>query len=148
MKYLRVFHPAGRCAVPIRSRRIGHGVLAPNAELRSEIIPDAQKHDHDIAKAQGDDPLSGSCPHQPGSVAETSVRVRSRTLPLHCGGVLKIIAAIEEPTVIAKILDYLGLPAGHLRCAVPASLAVQPSLIATLSMLRSKSRATLLVARS
>ncbi len=28
----------------------------------------------------------------------------------HCGGTLKIIAAIEEPTVIAKILAHLGLP--------------------------------------
>ena len=28
-----------------------------------------------------------------------------------CGGELKIIAAIEEPAVIAKILTHLGLPA-------------------------------------
>ncbi len=28
----------------------------------------------------------------------------------HCGGKLKIIAAIEEPGVIAKILAHLGLP--------------------------------------
>jgi hypothetical protein len=28
----------------------------------------------------------------------------------HCGGNLKIIAAIEEPGVIAKILAHLGLP--------------------------------------
>ncbi|MGH8559976.1 MAG: hypothetical protein ACRESZ_21490 [Methylococcales bacterium] len=31
---------------------------------------------------------------------------------LRCGGKLKIIAAIEEPTVITKILTYLGLPTG------------------------------------
>ena len=29
----------------------------------------------------------------------------------HCGGTLKIIAAIEDPTVIAKILPHLGLSA-------------------------------------
>ncbi|MBA2593545.1 MAG: hypothetical protein H0U97_15375 [Gammaproteobacteria bacterium] len=29
----------------------------------------------------------------------------------HCGGPLKIIAAIEHPPVIAKILTHLGLPA-------------------------------------
>jgi len=29
----------------------------------------------------------------------------------HCGGALKIIAAIEEPAVIARILTHLGLPA-------------------------------------
>ncbi len=28
-----------------------------------------------------------------------------------CGGTLKIIAAIEDPIVIAKILTHLGLPA-------------------------------------
>jgi hypothetical protein len=28
----------------------------------------------------------------------------------HCGGTMKIIAAIEEPAVIAKILAHLGLP--------------------------------------
>ena len=29
-----------------------------------------------------------------------------------CGGDLKIIAAIEEPAVIVRILTHLGLPAG------------------------------------
>jgi len=29
----------------------------------------------------------------------------------HCGGRLKIIAAIEDPTVIVSILTLLGLPA-------------------------------------
>ena len=29
---------------------------------------------------------------------------------LHCGGTMKIIAAIEDPSVIAKILAHLGLP--------------------------------------
>ena len=28
----------------------------------------------------------------------------------HCGGTLKIIAAIVDPSVIAKILAHLGLP--------------------------------------
>jgi hypothetical protein len=28
----------------------------------------------------------------------------------NCGGALKIIAAIEEPPVIARILAHLGLP--------------------------------------
>ena len=52
----------------------------------------------------------------------------------HCGGTLKIIAAIEDPSVIAKILAHLGLPTRapprHLRCAPalrnPASLGYQP----------------------
>ncbi len=28
----------------------------------------------------------------------------------HCGGPLTLIAAIEDPTVIVKILAHLGLP--------------------------------------
>ncbi|MCI0654593.1 MAG: hypothetical protein L0Y39_08970 [Methylococcaceae bacterium] len=28
----------------------------------------------------------------------------------HCGGKLKIIVAIEQPAVLAKILGHLGLP--------------------------------------
>jgi hypothetical protein len=39
-----------------------------------------------------------------------------------------IIAAIVDPTVIAKTLTYLGMPARHLRYAVHAPLAVQPAL--------------------
>ena len=45
------------------------------------------------------------------------VRLLKRVFPIdvercpHCGGDLKIIAAIEEPAVIVKILTHLGLPA-------------------------------------
>jgi hypothetical protein len=41
-----------------------------------------------------------------------------------CGGTLKIIAAIEHPPVIAKILTHLGLPAR----AVPRSPARHAAL--------------------
>ena len=41
-----------------------------------------------------------------------------------CGGDMKIIAAIEEPEVIAKILMHLGLPAR----APPRSPARRPAL--------------------
>ncbi len=48
----------------------------------------------------------------------------------YCRGTLKIIAAIADPSVIAKILDNLGLPTSHLRCApalrTPASLVYPP----------------------
>jgi len=33
----------------------------------------------------------------------------------HCGGELKIITAIQEPRVVARILDHLGLPTSPLR---------------------------------
>ena len=38
-----------------------------------------------------------------------------------CGGSLKLIASIEHPPVIAKILTHLGLPA---RAAEPARMGV------------------------
>jgi len=41
-----------------------------------------------------------------------------------CGGTLKIIAAIEEPAVIVRILTHLGLPAR----APPRSPARLPEL--------------------
>ena len=41
-----------------------------------------------------------------------------------CGGALKIIAAIEEPAVIVRILTHLGLPAR----APPRSPARPPAL--------------------
>jgi hypothetical protein len=40
----------------------------------------------------------------------------------HCGGILKIIAAIEDPAVIAKILAHLGLPTRAPPQAPPRSL--------------------------
>ena len=45
-----------------------------------------------------------------GPAAQTSVRDRDRAVP-PCGGTLKIIAAIEHPPVITKIVTHLGLPA-------------------------------------
>ncbi len=41
------------------------------------------------------------------------------TRPTDCGGRLQIIAAIEDPQLIVKILTHLGLPA----CALPRALA-------------------------
>lgn len=41
-----------------------------------------------------------------------------------CGGEFRIIAAIEEPAVIARILTHLGLPAG----APPRAPARRPEL--------------------
>jgi len=87
-----------------------HGVLAPNAKLRSAIIPNAQKTEKDTSDAQDD------APHSSASVRISWTRLLKRVFDIdiehcpHCGGELKIIAAIQEPRVIAKILDHLGLP--------------------------------------
>ena len=87
-----------------------HGILAPNAKHRSEIIPDAQKIEKKTSDAQDE------VPHSSASVRISWGRLLKRVFDIdiehcpHCGGELKIIAAIQEPRVIARILDHLGLP--------------------------------------
>ena len=85
-----------------------HGALAPNARLRAAIVPrtpqkpgaDAAHHAHEAPARMG------------------WARLLKRVFGIdiehcpQCGGTLKIIAAIEEPAVIGRILTHLGLPAG------------------------------------
>ena len=104
-----------------------HGVLAPHAKLRPQIIPGRP--------ASVPDDLGEASPHWT-SARISWARLLKRVFDidiqhcLHCGGTLKIIAAIEDPVVITKILAHLGLPTRapphHLRYAIPAALAVQP----------------------
>ena len=83
-----------------------HGVLAPNAKLRSKIVPAlaerAPEASADHALAQGKTPRM--------SWARLLKRVFDIEHCPNCGGALKIIAAIEDPPVIVKILSHLGLP--------------------------------------
>jgi hypothetical protein len=94
-----------------------HGVLAPNAKLRSEIIPSPVED----ATNPSSDPAHGQ-----GAPARMSwARLLKRVFDIdiehcpNCGGSLKIIAApstgcsgqaIEDPPVIVRILTHLGLP--------------------------------------
>jgi Putative transposase len=82
-----------------------HGVLALHAKLRAAIVPspaqDASAHAADHA-------------HAPARM--TWARLLRRVFDIdvercsHCGGSLKIIAAIEDAPVIVRILAHLGLP--------------------------------------
>jgi hypothetical protein len=96
-----------------------HGVLAPNARLRSEIIPSPPVNANAPAADHGDAPP----PSAPTRISWARLLKRvfdidSEQCP-QCGGTLKIITAIEHPPVIAKILAPLGLPIR----APPRSLA-------------------------
>jgi hypothetical protein len=81
-----------------------HGVLAPNAKLRSKIVPAPTERATETAPdhAQGETPRM--------SWARLLKRVFDIDHCPNCGGALKIIAAIEDPPVIVKILSHLGLP--------------------------------------
>jgi len=86
-------------------------VLARNARLRSAIIPSAPVNATNTAEVHAD------APQHSVPVRLSWARLLERVFDSdikhcpHCGGTLKIIAAIEDPTVIAKILPHLGLSA-------------------------------------
>ena len=85
-----------------------HGVLVPNAKLRGKIVPApaerATETSSEDAHAQGEIPRMNG--------ADCSKRVFDIDVEHcpNCGTRLKIIAAIEDPPVIVKILSDLGLP--------------------------------------
>ena len=87
-----------------------HGVLAPNAALRSQIVP-------------GEADLVTASSNETREVPAASTRARMSWAQLlkrvfaiditacpQCGGTLPLLAAIEDPAVIIKILTHLGLP--------------------------------------
>jgi hypothetical protein len=84
-----------------------HGVLAPNAELRAAIVP-GPAHNASMPASE----------HAHGAPARMNwARLLKRVFDIdlehcpQCGGEFKIIAAIEEPALIVRILTHLGLPA-------------------------------------
>ncbi len=85
-------------------------MLAPNAKLRSEIVPGGPVSVNDAADELNDTPSLGFSPYELGAATQTGIRYRHRTLPPHCCGTFMIVAAILESVVITKILAHLGLP--------------------------------------
>lgn len=86
-----------------------HGVLAPNAKLRSAVVP---------AHAQNTTAGEGDCTHAHSAPVRMSwARLLKRVFDIDmehfqaCGGKLEIIAVIEEPAVIERILTHPGLSA-------------------------------------
>ena len=77
---------------------MAHGVLAPNAKLRPQIIPSRP----DILNGTSDDPEGA--PPQSTRARISWARLLKRVFDIdiercpHCGGTLKIIAAIEDPS--------------------------------------------------
>lgn len=124
-----------------------HGVLAPCAGRRAEVVPRVAEapalpggmsiQDVQGRTAPGGAPFSGSgspeWPPRPGPPG------RPRRLPWaelmrrvfavdvlkcpDCGGPMRILAAIRDPTAVRAILDSLGLPS-----RAPPNLPARPDL--------------------
>jgi len=90
-----------------------HGVLAPNAKLRAQVVPQEPE-----PPAQAAPPVECEAPcahHRPVRLSWAKLLKRVFKIDMahcpNCGGELKIIAAILEQPVIEKILTHLGLEA-------------------------------------
>ncbi len=93
-----------------------HGVLAPNAKLRAQVVPQGPPAQ---APAATEAAAAAACEVEPVQARPHRIswaRLLKRIFDIdmqhcpHCGaGELKIIAAILERPVIEKILSHLGL---------------------------------------
>ena len=101
-----------------------HGVLAPAAKWRSEIVPRMADAD-----AGGPADPGPNDPNRPGSWSRNYswAQLMARVWAVdvlecpQCGGPLRILAAIQSPEAIQKILDCLGLPSRAPPIAGPAA---------------------------
>ncbi|MBL7669836.1 MAG: transposase [Bdellovibrionaceae bacterium] len=94
-----------------------HGVLAPHYKFRKQIV----KQVVSIGSKAKIDSLNSRASNDKKSHAKKSNRIRwanllkrvfdiDITICPKCRGKVRIISAIEDPAVISKILNHLGLP--------------------------------------
>jgi hypothetical protein len=105
--------------------RTYHGILAPAAKWRPWVVPSTQTELG--AGAHGSDPseLTRLTPNQLRMTESAPAPRRKNyswsallkrifdidiSLCERCGGPVRVVAAIQEPETVAKILDHLGLP--------------------------------------
>jgi len=88
-----------------------HGVLAPRAEGRRQVVPAKTPADGEANEEKDD---SGPCGHAPKRWAGWATLVR-RVFAVDvlecptCGGKMKILATIHPPKATTAILESLGL---------------------------------------
>jgi hypothetical protein len=86
-----------------------HGVLAAHAKLRAAVVPRTADTNAHVCNNHADP--------APSRARMNWARLLQRVFAIdiehcpHCGGALKILAAIEDPTAIVAILTHLDLPA-------------------------------------
>ncbi len=88
-----------------------HGVLAPHAALRAQIVPGGADPATDTAQEPSEAPAASSRARLSWAQLLKRVFAIDLTTCPECGGPITLIAAIEDPAVIIKILSHLGLPA-------------------------------------
>ena len=92
-----------------------HGVLAPNAKLRPLVVPQGPEVQEQTTEVAAADECETETVHsRPHRISWARLLKRVFDIDMHTcpncgGGELKIIAAILERPVIAKILTHLGL---------------------------------------
>ena len=88
------------------------GVLAPNAKMRSSVIPGLTRAQIKAKEKEekNKDP-DEKTPIKKSSWAKILARVFDIDISkcVHCNGKMKIIASIKDPPVIKRILTHLGL---------------------------------------
>jgi hypothetical protein len=86
-----------------------HGILAPNAPWRPEVVPEGVG-EADLEEP-GRDAIAPTCRH----VAWATLMRRIFEIDVlacpRCGGRMRVLATIEEPGVVEKILRHVGLAA-------------------------------------
>jgi hypothetical protein len=91
-----------------------HGVLAPNAKWRSQVVPSRAEQNGQQAECGVEEALDSEETKRAGCYISWA-RLLRRVFGLdmercpNCGGQVKVIAAIEEPGTIKKIMTHLGL---------------------------------------
>jgi hypothetical protein len=85
-----------------------HGVFAPNSQHRALVTP-ARRGRGNKAKASGPEAAQPVASHAAMSWAQRLKRVFAIDIETCrvCGGPMKVIACIEDPLVIKKILTHL-----------------------------------------
>ena len=100
-----------------------HGVFAPNSKYRARVTP-AKRGKRN--KADSSDAAEDSAPAERRAAmtwAQRLKRVFNIDIEVcgHCGGAVRIIACIEDPVVIEKILTHLdkNAPSAEVRRLPP-----------------------------
>jgi len=92
-------------AVKIRSLRIFHGVFAPNSTLRHHVTPAGRgKRRLDETKTPAQRRAAMTWAQRLKRVFKIDIETCDQ-----CGGTVKVIASIEDPAVVKRILDHLEL---------------------------------------